>query len=230
VVCDEYRIRRSARAKHLRIAVGLEGVEVVVPRGVHLDQARRYVEKQRDWIQAKQAQLKERASFWGPRAQLTDGGVLPYLGQSLTLKVDRQPSRRRTAVRFNGSTVSVSVNEADRDTLRTICERWYRQRARLEVASRLDEACKQAGLAYSRLTIRSQKTRWASCSPRGEMSFNWRLLLGPAQILDYVVWHEVCHLEVADHSPDFHKLLHSRMPNYREHEHWLRNYGQFLFL
>jgi predicted metal-dependent hydrolase len=62
------------------------------------------------------------------------------------------------------------------------------------------------------------------------MSFNWRLLLGPAQILDYVVWHEVCHLQICDHSPDFYKLLGSRMPNYRQYERWLRDYGPLLYL
>jgi predicted metal-dependent hydrolase len=80
------------------------------------------------------------------------------------------------------------------------------------------------------LTIRGQRTRWASCSAQGAMSFNWRLLLAPAAVLDYVVWHEVCHLEVMDHSPRFWTLLASRCPDYRAHAAWLRRNGPALVL
>jgi len=87
-----------------------------------------------------------------------------------------------------------------------------------------------AGPSYSSLTIRAQRTRWASCSRTGAMSFNWRLLLAPEEVLDYVVWHEVCHLEVLDHSPRFWRLLASRRPGYREQVRWLRVHGATLVL
>ena len=109
-------------------------------------------------------------------------------------------------------------------------ERFYRRAARSEVAARLDRACAQTGSSYSGLTIRGQRTRWASCSPTGAMSFNWRLLLAPEPVLDYVVWHEVCHLEVLDHSPRFWALLESRCPGYREQVRWLRGNGATLVL
>src|SRR5262249_4586762 len=91
-------------------------------------------------------------------------------------------------------------------------------------------ACARAGTSYSELSIRKQKTRWASCSRQGAMSFNWRLLLAPEPVLDYVVEHEVCHLEIMDHSPRFWALLKSRMPNYQIHANWLRKNGQALTL
>jgi predicted metal-dependent hydrolase len=109
-------------------------------------------------------------------------------------------------------------------------ERWYRARARAEVAPRLDAACARAGTSYCGLTIRGQKTRWASCSSKGTMSFNWRLLLAPPEILDYVVEHEVCHLEVMDHSPRFWRLLASRVPEWRARSAWLKRYGSTLTL
>jgi predicted metal-dependent hydrolase len=88
----------------------------------------------------------------------------------------------------------------------------------------------RAGTSYARLTIRGQRTRWASCSTTGAMSFNWRLLLAPAPVLDYVIEHEVCHLEVMDHSPRFWALLESRVPEWRAHAAWLRRYGSALVL
>jgi predicted metal-dependent hydrolase len=113
---------------------------------------------------------------------------------------------------------------------RPALERWYRRAARGEIAPRLDAAVGRAGTRYEGLTIRGQRTRWASCSSTGAMSFNWRLLLAPEAVLDYVVEHEVCHLEVMDHSPRFWALLESRAPDWREHSGWLRRYGSTLTL
>jgi predicted metal-dependent hydrolase len=117
-----------------------------------------------------------------------------------------------------------------RVALRDALERWYRRRARAEVAPRLDAACARAGTSYTRLQIRGQRTRWASCSSNGAMSFNWRLLLAPREVLDYVVEHEVAHLEVLDHSPRFWQVLASRCPDWRAHESWLRRHGHALHL
>ena len=114
--------------------------------------------------------------------------------------------------------------------LRPALEAWYRRRARIEVAPRLDAAVERAGRSYDSLQIRGQRTRWASCSTSGAMSFNWRLLLAPAEILDYVVEHEVAHLDVQDHSRRFWELLASRCEGWREHEAWLRRHGHSLRL
>jgi hypothetical protein len=85
-------------------------------------------------------------------------------------------------------------------------------------------------VAYKDLTIRGQRTRWASCSTSGRMSFNWRLLLAPERVLEYVVWHEVCHLEILDHSPRFWRLVERRWPSYREDRDWLGRHGATLVL
>ncbi|MGZ4280396.1 MAG: M48 metallopeptidase family protein, partial [Solirubrobacteraceae bacterium] len=81
-----------------------------------------------------------------------------------------------------------------------------------------------------KLTIREQRTRWGSCSTSGAMSFNWRLLLGPEEVLDYVVWHEACHLVVMDHSRRFWSLLARHRPGYRAPQRWLRANGTALVL
>ena len=109
-------------------------------------------------------------------------------------------------------------------------ERLYRRLAREEIARRLDEAVEQIGASYSGLSVRGQSTRWASCSAKGAISFNWRLLLAPEPVLDYVVWHEICHLEIRDHSPRFWALVERRCPGWREQRDWLRCYGATLVL
>ena len=129
-----------------------------------------------------------------------------------------------------GGVLRVAVARPGEEPLRDALERWYRRRARLEVAPRLDAAAARAGVRYAGLQIRGQRTRWASCSSSGAMSFNWRLLLAPAAILDYVVEHEVAHLAVHDHSEGFWELLAARCPGYRDHERWLRRHGHSLRL
>lgn len=86
------------------------------------------------------------------------------------------------------------------------------------------------GGTYSRITIRDQKTRWGSCSSKGTLSFNWRLMLAPPAILDYVVVHELCHLRHMDHSPAFWQAVGEVFPDYASARKWLRKHGQELVL
>jgi predicted metal-dependent hydrolase len=230
-----YRIRRSERARRARILVDGDGVEVVLPRRFPLRDVEPFVEEKRAWIERTLRRLRESQTEL-PAPRLEDGGLVPYLGESLRLSVRVEPGRQREHVARRGDELRVALPAdpeqlfSPESALRGALERWYRKRAGAEVAPRLDAACARAGSSYTRLQIRGQRTRWASCSSSGAMSFNWRLLLAPAEILDYVVEHEVAHLELLDHSPRFWRLLASRCPNWREHEAWLRRHGHALKL
>ncbi len=221
-----YTVRRSDRARHARIVVDAEGVEVVIPRRMAMRHVEPFVQEKRAWIERTLRRI--RAAEEGAGIRLEDGGSVPYLGRELTLRVRVEPGRVRPHVALRGDELRVKVGQAGRGPLRDALEGFYRRRARAEVAPRLDAACARAGTRYRRLTIRGQRTRWASCSSNGTMSFNWRLLLAPEEILDYVVEHEVAHLEVLDHSQRFWRLVGRRVPRYREHERWLRRHGPAL--
>lgn len=212
-----YRIRRSERARRVRVTVDpAHGVEVVLPRRAPEREAAAAVRELRPWIERRFAEL-DRA-----RQAIADrGATVPYLGHPLRLR----PEPHRTRVHRRGDDLLVPTAE-----YRPALERWYRRAARTEITTRLDQATTTAGSPYTTLTIRGQKTRWASCSRTGAMSFNWRLLLAPEPILDYVIWHEVCHLEIMDHSPSFWALLQKRWPEYRAHQSWLRKNGATLVL
>ncbi len=193
------------------------GVEVVLPRATGEPAAAAAIRELRPWIERRLAELDRARAAVSARA-----GTVPYLGTTLTL-VEQSG---RTRVHRRGDTLLVPEGTGRTDAL----ERWYRRAAVAEIEPRLDLACATIGRTYARLTIRAQRTRWASCSRTGTMSFNWRLLLAPEPVLDYVVWHEVCHLEVMDHSPRFWSLLEARCPGYREHVRWLRRHGPTLVL
>jgi predicted metal-dependent hydrolase len=213
-----YQVRRSERARRVRVTVDASrGVEVVLPRRAAEREAAAAVRELAPWIERRIREL-ERAQA----AVAARGDMVPYLGELLSVRTE--PGRTR--VHRRGSEL-LAPSGADRDPA---LERWYRRTAREEIAPRLERACWLAGSSYSKLTIRGQRTRWASCSRSGAMSFNWRLLLAPEPVLHYVVWHEVCHLEVMDHSPGFWALLAERCPDCREQARWLRRHGQTLVL
>jgi predicted metal-dependent hydrolase len=228
-VAVPYRIRRSTRARRARILVDANGVEVVVPQRFPLREVEPFVRAKEPWIERTLQRLRESADAFPP-AQLHDGGQVPYLGERLELRVRVEPGRTRPHVARRGPVLHVAVSAPGVEPLRDALERWYRRQARAEVAPRLDGATARAGTPYAGLQIRGQRTRWASCSTGGAMSFNWRLLLAPPAILDYVVEHEVVHLEVMDHSQRFWRLLATRVPAWREHERWLRRHGHLLRL
>jgi predicted metal-dependent hydrolase len=216
-VSAPYVIRRSDRARRVRVSVDGSGqVEVVLPRRAPERHAAEAVAELRPWIERRRRAVARAAADVGRLP-----GTVPYLGS--VLRLEAEPGRSR--VHRRGEALLVPAGDP-RDAL----ERWYRRQARAEIAPRLDAATARAGTRYTGLTIRGQRTRWASCSSSGAMSFNWRLLLAPAPVLDYVVEHEVCHLEVMDHSPRFWALLEARVPDWREHAAWLRRYGATLTL
>jgi predicted metal-dependent hydrolase len=212
-----YTVRRSTRARRVRVNVHPQsGVEVVLPSRAPERAAASAVRELRPWIEGRLEEAREALARVAER-----GASVPYMGRSLELVSEEGRSR----VHRSGERLLVPAGDP-----RPALERFYRRAARREIVARLDRATALAGLAYRDLTIRGQRTRWASCSANGRMSFNWRLLLAPESVLDYVIWHEVCHLEILDHSPRFWALLARRWPDYREDRDWLRHNGATLVL
>lgn len=109
-------------------------------------------------------------------------------------------------------------------------EKRYRNAARQQFESRVSYYHPITGGNYTSVTVRDQKTRWGSCSSRGTLSFNYRLIFAPPVILDYVVVHELCHLTHMNHSKDFWDMVASVMPEYKVCRKWLRDHGQELTL
>jgi predicted metal-dependent hydrolase len=213
----EYTIRRSPRARRIRVKVDpYDGVEVVLPQRATKREAQAAIKELRPWIDKR---LQE-ANAAKQRLQ-SPPGTVPFLGAHLRL---RQEANRTRAHRNHDELIVPST-----DTTRAL-ERWYRIQARNEIAPRLANATHALGKPHTSLAIRSQRTRWGSCSSTGAMSFNWRLLLAPEPVLDYVVWHEACHLVVMDHSNRFWALVERHVPDYRDHRAWLRRNGAALVL
>jgi len=106
-----------------------------------------------------------------------------------------------------------------------VSESQARERARELVSALAEEEAERIGVHYRRIRIGGQRTLWGSCSPRGTLSFNWRLVLAPPEVLDYVVVHELCHLRVPNHSRRFWALVERRRVHWRQQRDWLRDHG-----
>ena len=113
---------------------------------------------------------------------------------------------------------------------RSALESRYKEAARTYIPKRVAYYNAMTGGSYSRISIRDQKTRWGSCSSKGTLSFNWRLMLAPPSILDYVVVHELCHLTNMNHSPAFWQAVEAVYPDYKNARKWLKEHGSELVL
>jgi len=218
-----YTIRASARRRTLSLELRADGsLTVATPPGLSLATIRAFVESRRAWIEAKRALLAPPAP---PRAPPENGTRLPYLGTELALMVSIAPARRAACRCESGSLVIKVPHDT---AVRPAIEAWYRRAAATHAAARLAHFAPLVGRAARKLVIRAQRTRWGSCSARGTISLNWRLMQAPPEILDYVVVHELCHLLVPNHSPRFWAEVARVLPDWRRQRAQLRQFGRSL--
>lgn len=225
-----YRLRVSARARRLRLVIRPEtGLEVVLPKGVSRAHAEQLIREKADWILRTSERLAQVAV---PESRpLTDGQMLPCAGAELRLALALQPGEPRITIIVRDTTLTLRTPTTDQEVLRAALEGWYRRQATRIFAERLrraNAATPGYGFTYGRVAVRDQKSRWGSCSRAGNLNFNWRLLLAPLPVLDYIVIHELCHLKEPNHSPRFWALVALGCPDYRERRRWLRQHGQEL--
>lgn len=121
----------------------------------------------------------------------------------------------------------IYLTQAETKRLETL-EKRYKNAARAQLEARTAYYQTITGGSYTSITIRDQKTRWGSCSSRGTLSYNYRLIFAPREVLDYVVVHELCHLTYLNHSKDFWNKVASVMPDYKVYKNWLKEHGHEL--
>lgn len=212
----EVSLRRSARARRLSLRVGrIDGVvTLTIPARLPLREAQAFLAAQAGWV-ARALEARPQATPIGP------GTRLPVEGRLLTLT----PLPGRGSPRIDGDRL-ILPGPADRCAART--QAWLRALARDRLAAACDAHAASLGRRYTALTLRDTRSRWGSCTSTGRLMFNWRLILAPPQVLDYVAAHEVAHLARMDHSPAFWATVASLMPGYAAPRRWLKTEGQTL--
>jgi predicted metal-dependent hydrolase len=233
----DYTLRRSPSARGLRVVIHPErGVVVTVPSsrrrgwgdadrhvGPFLIDRERWLRRHLDRHAAQRAELAARGA-------LVDGGCVRYRGQLHRLRIEPAPAgRRRSTVQRVGGPVEDELvvwrAAADRRTIATILERWFREQASDEIGRQVRRHAAVLGVSPGATSIRDQRTRWGSASRQGRLAFSWRLILAPPEALETVVIHELAHLRVFGHGPAFWTLVAERRPDHATWRRWLRDHA-----
>ena len=217
-----YVFKRVPRRRHVHILVNDEGTpEVRAPWRFSRRKAREMLRENADWVLSALDTVRARLA---ERPRLVTGTRLPLLDGSVRLDVRpraqvdmfecARPWRGRAERR--GPDLRVATASLGDGELRALIERWYRREAATWFAGRVEHYAPRLGVRPSRVTIRGQRSRWGSCSGKGTVSLNWRLMMVPSALADYVVVHELCHLRHMNHSPRFWAMVGGVVPDYRE--------------
>ena len=226
-----YTLRRSVRARHVRVVVDpRQGAIVTVPGGRRLGAAaghrlaEDFVRDREAWIRRHLERQAHQRAVHEARGPLGPGATIRYAGQEHVLAVvPAVPGRRRATVLLDagGSVLVVRPAERDPRPLERILEDWCRDRARAAIDAAIASHASALRVQPTAVTVRDPRSRWGSASRTGRLSFSWRLVLAPPEALETVVVHELAHLRVFGHGPRFWALVASRRSDHRAWRRWL---------
>jgi predicted metal-dependent hydrolase len=220
-----YRVRVSARAQRPALSVsGDRGLEVIVPSRARLFDPLQLLREKQHWI-SKKLDYFERSRLQDPLLRLRAGESATLLGRELRLRVIPSESTR-TRVAVHDGLVTLHTPRVDNESIHRALRAWCKVLAKGVIPRRVAHLNRAPGLPLVRVSVRDQKTRWGSCSRRGTVSLNWRLVLLPLHVMDYLILHELAHLRHMNHSRRFWHYVAALYPDFREAERWLRRHGQ----
>ncbi len=207
-----YRVRYSQKAKYLRLQINPStGLEVIIPRRCKSEDAEKFIYKKKDWIfkHLNTIPVNEEFSFLGNRIEIK---------QTFDLFLEKHK------VSFNSGSLVIESPSGSSETIEAIYNTWLRHRAKKYLPERTGMLAEQYGFTCKRISIRSQKTRWGSCSTSGNISLNYKLMKYSPRVINYVIIHELCHTKQMNHSKKFWKLVESIVPNYKELKRELKSH------
>jgi predicted metal-dependent hydrolase len=228
-----YRLRRSRRALRLRLTVRPEGVEVVAPVRASAAEIRAFVARHGDWVARKVSALRRTLEDHPGPAQLAAGGRILLRGAPVDLRIASGAGARIALGWRDGIEVRMPERlppEQREAALEAILRHWLKQEARRDAERWALRHGPPHGLVPKALRVKEQKRLWGSCSARGTVNLNWRLILAPEAVFEYVVVHELCHLRVRNHQREFWRLVGAVLPGYEAQRRWLRAHGDLLTL
>lgn len=224
-----YSLTRTARRKTVAITVGFDGVRVLAPDDLDDVRVSEFVRKKAAWVLRKRAVYSELAGATSPK-EFVSGETFHYLGRPYRLKVISDPTAVVTRVTARGSNLvapllpgmsSIIAKSAVRSGLR----QWYTAKANFHFSRRIEAVCDALGSEPRSISVVDQSKRWGSCTAKGQIRLNWRLVMAPVSLIDYVMAHEACHMIEHNHSRRFWRMLETIMPDYELRIHRLDSLG-----
>lgn len=214
----EIRIDKIIRSRRRTIALEIArdaSLIVRAPFRTPLDFIEKVVFKKRFWIKEKQEFVRDRYTKVIPKEFVSGEGFL-YLGNMYKLEfvdVLNMP------IVFNNS---FKIARKNYDIAKEILIGWYQEQAYQKISERVNWHSSLSGLKYNKIKLSDAQKRWGSCSAKGNLNFSWRLIMAPLRVLDYVVVHELAHLEEKNHSKRFWNKIKIMQPDYEQYKDWLK--------
>jgi predicted metal-dependent hydrolase len=215
------KIIRSKR-KTLALQVTHDGMVIVrAPKNAPQKAINGFIARYSKWVEKKRTLARELLKNNPPKTFI-DGERFIYLGESYKLTLIDEPG---VAIRFDAG---FYLDSAQTKRARLLFIDWYINRAQKIIADRVCYYSALTGLAYNRLRITNAQSRWGSCSANNNIRFSWRLVMAPLNIIDYVVVHELAHIQIKNHSKTFWDKVENTLPDYRTRRQWLKDNGRLL--
>lgn len=210
----EYDVQRSREASKPRIDIDIHGVKIVLPDSDETPPAE-LLKENAVWV------IEKKREYDGYREQIparefVAGETFQYLGEPFEVVVERRSSSAVIESEFR-----LAKHHVDQTSIQRALETLYRREARDHFKSRADRFADQMGVEYGQIEIRNQRTKWGSCSTTGTLGLNWRLMMAPPDVVDYIVIHELAHLREQDHTDEFWSLVAEYDSEYESHAEWL---------
>ncbi len=230
-----YRLRRSAKAKVARIVVSADKIEVVAPHKMSQRQIDQFVAAKQAWATATQAKIRHKIDAISPfsPSNYRHGALVPYQGRHYPLELKPTTTTRKSLkIAFNNAFI-VSIPDSiqgddQHESIKFALSNWMKKAIKTQINQYIEQHAQRAQLIPSAVRVKTQKTRWGSCSNKNAININWLLLLAPPAILEYVVVHELCHIRQKNHSAAFWQLVAEHLPDYQQHRLWLKQHGASL--
>ncbi len=213
----QYKIIRSRR-RTIALQVNNDAtLTVKIPYGVTMAYVERFIEQKKSWIHKKQEQFNAQKDKFKPK-QFTEGEDFIFAGRAYPLEIV-PGSKAKIVLTAEGR---LRITQKCLEAPKYYIEWFYKQFAKKYITARTAEIAQEFGYKYKSIKINSAKTRWGSCSMRGNLNFSWRLVIMPPEMIDYVIVHELVHLEIKDHSHRFYSRMSELMPDHKRREKWLK--------
>ncbi len=193
----------SFKAKHMRLQIEEGRLKLVLPRGMGLYEAEDFVKDKIGWIKKHL-----------PKTNDNSGRIL-YLGKEINIKQEFELFSKYHKVSLSGSELKIVSPSGSKADVKNIYFTWLKEQAKEYIAPRAYKLARENNFVVNKISIRGQKTRWGSCSSRYNLSFNFKLMQYREEVIDYVIFHELCHLIELNHSKGFWFLMRKFCPDYK---------------
>ncbi len=215
--------KRSLKAKRIIIRISAhKGVELIIPKRTSEKQASEFLNKKSLWVINKYQEINHK--FIEKRVSFAIGAQIPIMDNFYTIKHSGL-MRGITYVNNNSLIISGEISSIKRRIINFLSNL-----AKTEITRIADAKAKEIGKKYKKISLKDTSSRWGSCSTQGNLSFSWRLIMAPREVMEYVVCHEIAHLQEHNHSDKFWHLVSVLCPDYEISYKWLKKNGSSLHL